>query len=236
MNKIKYINKRIILILMAIVMAIFLCSCSGASSSIESSQTSTEPSSSSAESQTSSADETLTESSASEAVDEVTKSSSQKSSTTQKSSSKAVSSSRTTSSSQKSPSKEQTQTSTTPTSSTEPSTSKGINVTLVVDFRNAGGKVDTYENLNLKDGASVYDALKAKYSKVTITNTFGSIYVSGINNICEFQHGSGSGWIYKVNREKSNQSCNKNTIKNGDKVRWIYTLDMGTTEANSNEE
>lgn len=103
-------------------------------------------------------------------------------------------------------------------------------MSLTVDSRNAGGSIKTYEDLVLKDGASAYDALKAKYSDVVITNTFGSIYVSSIDGYMERDHGSGSGWVYKVNDQMSDKSCNKSILKNGDKVKWIYTIDMGATE------
>jgi hypothetical protein len=53
------------------------------------------------------------------------------------------------------------------------------------------------------------------------------VYVSGINNLFEFDHGAESGWIYAVNGEYQNVGCGSYILKDRDYVEWHYTLDLG---------
>lgn len=57
-------------------------------------------------------------------------------------------------------------------------------------------------------------------------NSFGSVYVEGINYIYEFSCGPESGWIYKVNDEFAQYGCNSFILNDGDKVQWIYTCSL----------
>lgn len=53
--------------------------------------------------------------------------------------------------------------------------------------------------------------------------TIYSVYISGINNLDEFDCGEGSGWLYYVNGKKPNVSCDSTKLKDGDKVVFSYT-------------
>ena len=61
--------------------------------------------------------------------------------------------------------------------------------------------------------------------KVT-TSGFGSmIYVTGIGDLKEKQHGSSSGWMYKVNNVSPNMSAGSYKLKDNDQVLWYYVYD-----------
>ena len=56
-----------------------------------------------------------------------------------------------------------------------------------------------------------------------------SKYVRSIGEVAEFDHGSGSGWLYRVNGDFSdaNRSSGEYLLQDGDRVEWLYTADMG---------
>lgn len=80
---------------------------------------------------------------------------------------------------------------------------------------------------------SVFNVLKREMKKSGIhfefTNTpvFGSAYIEGIANIYEFDCGELSGWMYKVNGEFPKFGCSQYILKDGDKIEWVYTCDLG---------
>ena len=52
-------------------------------------------------------------------------------------------------------------------------------------------------------------------------------YIAGINYLYEFDFGELSGWTYRVNGEVPSVGCDKYELKDGDKVEWIYTCELG---------
>ncbi|WP_018758252.1 S-layer homology domain-containing protein [Paenibacillus terrigena] len=59
------------------------------------------------------------------------------------------------------------------------------------------------------------------------TDKFNSIYVESIAGDGEFDHGSGSGWMYNVNGKYPNYGASLYVLKDGDKLQWRYTTDLG---------
>ena len=57
--------------------------------------------------------------------------------------------------------------------------------------------------------------------------TANSAYIEGIDNIYEFSCGELSGWMYRVNGEYAQVSCSDYKVKDGDKIQWSYTCDLG---------
>ena len=55
------------------------------------------------------------------------------------------------------------------------------------------------------------------------TPMYGSYYVEGINHLYEFDCGSQSGWMYKVNGWFPNYGCSSYKLKDGDAIVWSYT-------------
>ena len=83
------------------------------------------------------------------------------------------------------------------------------------------------------EGESVFNLLmremkKAKiHMEYTSTPIYNSAYIEGIGNIYEFGCGELSGWMYKVNDWFPNYGCSRYQLKEGDKVEWVYTCNLG---------
>ncbi|MGE8203800.1 DUF4430 domain-containing protein [Heyndrickxia sp. NPDC080065] len=58
-------------------------------------------------------------------------------------------------------------------------------------------------------------------------NKYGSVYIEGINHVYEFSVGELSGWMYSVNGWYPNYGASKYYLKDGDKIEWNYTCDLG---------
>lgn len=92
----------------------------------------------------------------------------------------------------------------------------------------SGGVILDVTEVDISEGDTVLDIL----SEVSAANklhleTSGSEYVEGINNIYELDFGDLSGWVYYVNGERPSVSCGAYTLKDGDEIRWVYTLTLG---------
>ena len=83
------------------------------------------------------------------------------------------------------------------------------------------------------EGESVYDVLQRVCSENGIhmeaswTPIYNSAYVEGIHNLYEFDCGTGSGWMYRVNGWYPNYGCSRYQLAQGDNVEWRYTCDLG---------
>jgi len=83
------------------------------------------------------------------------------------------------------------------------------------------------------EGESVFDLLLREmqenkiHMEFVMTPIYNSHYIEGINNIYEFDCGELSGWMYKVNDWFPNYGASRYLLKDGDKVEWIYTCDLG---------
>lgn len=58
-------------------------------------------------------------------------------------------------------------------------------------------------------------------------NQYGSVYIEGINHVYEFSAGELSGWMYSVNGWYPNYGASRYYLKDGDKIEWNYTCDLG---------
>jgi hypothetical protein len=78
-------------------------------------------------------------------------------------------------------------------------------------------------------GESAFDVLKRACSAAGIaleyswTPMYNSYYVEGIGNLYEFDCGSESGWMFKVNGSFPNYGASGYTLSDGDNVVWCYT-------------
>ena len=59
------------------------------------------------------------------------------------------------------------------------------------------------------------------------TPGYDNYYIEGIHQIYEKDCGSKSGWMYKVNGAFPNEGCSSYTVKDGDKIEFVYTCDLG---------
>lgn len=86
-------------------------------------------------------------------------------------------------------------------------------------------------NVTIHSGDKVSTVLnrvaKAKHIAVAYQGTGASVYIRGIAGLFEFDKGSGSGWLYAVNGKFPGYSAGKYKVKNGDKIQWLYTANLG---------
>lgn len=77
-----------------------------------------------------------------------------------------------------------------------------------------------------KKGYTAYDALKGACKKndikLTAKSTSYGIYISGINNLDEFDCGKQSGWMYSVNGIMPNTTCGNVNVDDGDSIVFTY--------------
>lgn len=83
------------------------------------------------------------------------------------------------------------------------------------------------------EGESVFDVLqrvckeKGIHLESSWTPIYNSAYIEGIHNLYEFDCGALSGWMYRVDGWYPNYGCSRYQIKDGEKVEWRYTCDLG---------
>lgn len=93
----------------------------------------------------------------------------------------------------------------------------------------ANGVILAASTVRFAQGDTVLDVLKAASSatglqlEYSYTPGYGSYYVEGINNLCEFDCGNESGWMYKVNGWFPNYGCSEYQVRDGDVIVWCYT-------------
>ena len=83
------------------------------------------------------------------------------------------------------------------------------------------------------DGESVFNVLQREMKRNKIhmefenTPIYKSAYIEGIANLYEYDCGELSGWMYKVNGWFPNYGSSRYRLKDGDKIEWVYTCDLG---------
>ena len=86
-----------------------------------------------------------------------------------------------------------------------------------------------YATVAFTQGETVFDVLARACDTYGIqleyswTPIYDSYYVEGIHHLYEFDCGSESGWMYKVNGWFPNYGCSSYTLSDGDSVVWCYT-------------
>lgn len=82
-------------------------------------------------------------------------------------------------------------------------------------------------------GESAFEVLERElksrkiHFEFTINPMYDSAYIEGICNLYEFDAGPLSGWIYRVNGKIMSVGCSQYKLKNGDKIEFLYTCNMG---------
>jgi hypothetical protein len=87
----------------------------------------------------------------------------------------------------------------------------------------------------IEDGETVFDILSqvasAQGLRVQNTGVTASssalAYISGINDLHEFDFGDLSGWVYRVNGERPSVGCGEYKLQDGDKIEFLYSCDLG---------
>ena len=95
----------------------------------------------------------------------------------------------------------------------------------------ADGVILAETAMPIASGDTVYtiltDAARAYGIYMEASGANGLMYVNGIGNIYEFDFGDLSGWVYMVNGASASVGCDQYTLKDGDRVEWHYTLELG---------
>ena len=113
------------------------------------------------------------------------------------------------------------------------------------------GFILTETTVSVAEGSSVFDVLTIVCKQNTCpekcpycckfgiqlenndNNSFGSQYIRGIHQIYEKDCGTQSGWQYSVNNAFPNYGINNYIVKNGDKIKILYTCDLGEDIGNN---
>ncbi len=97
----------------------------------------------------------------------------------------------------------------------------------------SGGTILSTTKVTFSEGESVFDVLQRLCREEGIhmesswTPIYNSAYIEGIQNLYEFDCGSLSGWMYRVNGWYPNYGCSRYQLRDGDRVEWRYTCDLG---------
>ena len=93
-----------------------------------------------------------------------------------------------------------------------------------------GAILDNAE-FTISEGETVYDILleASKTYGIQIDNrgADGVAYIAGIEYLYEFDYGSMSGWMYRVNGETPEVGCQGYVLSDGDRIEWLYTKNIG---------
>lgn len=101
------------------------------------------------------------------------------------------------------------------------------------DLVPSDGMIFDRQKVIFYEGESVFDILlrvtrnNRIHMEFVDTPKYNSAYIEGINNLYEFDCGSGSGWMYKVNGWYPNYGCSRYAVQDGDEIEWNYTCDLG---------
>ena len=102
-----------------------------------------------------------------------------------------------------------------------------------LDVLPKNGMIFPAQTVTFYEGESVYDVLKrvCRENRIPMeaswTPMYNSAYVEGIGNLYEFDCGSGSGWMYRVNGWYPNYGCSRYQLKQEETIEWRYTCDLG---------
>ena len=106
------------------------------------------------------------------------------------------------------------------------------------EFVPKDGQILKKTTVSFTTGESVFDILKTICGEKGIqisskyTPLYNSYYVEGINQLYELDCGKNSGWMYSVNGEFPNYGASSYKPKDGDKIEWKYTCNLGSDVGN----
>ena len=87
--------------------------------------------------------------------------------------------------------------------------------------------------VSIAEGDTVFDVLKREmqnnkiHLEYSMTPMYDNAYIEGIGNLYEFDCGELSGWMFRVNGEFPGVGCSDVKVRNGDRIEFVYSCDMG---------
>lgn len=100
-----------------------------------------------------------------------------------------------------------------------------IAVTVEIDDTAGEGEATSAE-VELDEGATVYDALVATGVDVNASDSDYGMYVQGIDGLAGGDFGDMSGWMFEVNGEMAEVGCSQYELSDGDVVTWTYVTEF----------
>ena len=100
-----------------------------------------------------------------------------------------------------------------------------IAVTVEIDATAGEGEATSSE-VELDEGATVYDALVATGVDVNASDSDYGMYVQGIDGLAGGDFGDMSGWMFEVNGEMAEVGCSQYELSDGDVVTWTYVTEF----------
>lgn len=97
-------------------------------------------------------------------------------------------------------------------------------VTITIDGTKGGGKTYSF-TVDLQTGDTVFTALLRSCDgtkNVHYTGSGSTAFVTALYGVAN-SNSTTDGWVYSVNGVRPTESCGKYTVKNGDKIQWIYS-------------
>ena len=90
--------------------------------------------------------------------------------------------------------------------------------------------------VGIREGGNVMDAVLVATRKERLQLSYVTGYIGSIDNLAEFDYGNESGWMFAVNGVFSERSVSEKYLSAGDRVVFLYSLDMGKDVAEYLEE
>lgn len=117
------------------------------------------------------------------------------------------------------------------TTTTPQPVTKKVTISLYGPISEGNKLLINHDSVAMNDGDKVIDVLKRDTAghgmALSYKGAGSTVYVKGINGLFEFDKGSQSGWLYRVNGVFPSYSCGSYTVKSGDVIDWLYTEDLG---------
>jgi uncharacterized phage infection (PIP) family protein YhgE len=120
-----------------------------------------------------------------------------------------------------------------PAQPTPPPKQEPVKETAVVtlSIRGDGGMILGKTEVEWQEHDTVFTVLartvKKKGIQMEYSGSGNAIYVQGINNLYEKDRGPKSGWMYRVNGTYAKVSAGSYSVKKGDSIEWVYSIDGG---------
>ena len=99
-----------------------------------------------------------------------------------------------------------------------------INVEVAIDMPDNGTAESTTSLVQVPEDATVYDALMASGADVQVEDSEYGKFIVAINGLENGADGKASGWVYTVNDNDVNASCDKYILANDDVVTWKFAV------------
>ena len=102
------------------------------------------------------------------------------------------------------------------------------------EYAPADGEILPVTEIPMAEGETAFDqlqeAVRLNRLQMEYDGTVAGAYVRGIEYLYEYEFGNLSGWMFRVNGIWSDVGCSQYTLKDGDRVEWVYTINLGKNE------